>query len=68
MKHKKLNMKKLIYASLVLGLITSCSSGDKKTKLEKLKKQTETAAKHLIEDMVEKNEIRSMDTKKQETI
>jgi len=40
MKYKKLNMKKLIYASLVLGLITSCSSGDKKTKLEKLKKQS----------------------------
>jgi len=39
MNHKKINMKKLIYASLVLGLIFSCSSGDKKVKLEKLKKQ-----------------------------
>lgn len=32
-------MKNLIYVSLVLTLITSCGSGDKKTKLEKLKKQ-----------------------------
>lgn len=40
MNHKKINMKKLIYVSLVLGLITSCGSGDKKVKLEKLKKQS----------------------------
>lgn len=38
MDNKK-NMKKLIYVSLVLGLITSCGSEDKKVKLEKLKKQ-----------------------------
>ena len=33
-------MKKLIYLSLILGLIVSCSSGDKKSELEKLKSQS----------------------------
>lgn len=33
-------MKKIIYSILITGLLTSCGSGDKKEKLEKLKQQS----------------------------
>ncbi|MBI5078609.1 histone-lysine N-methyltransferase [Candidatus Saganbacteria bacterium] len=34
----------------------------------KLKKKTETLARHLIEDLIDKNEIKAMDPKKQEPV
>jgi len=44
-------MKKLIYISLIFSLIASCSSGDKKSELEKLKNQST-----ILQDQIKKLE------------